>query len=723
GAAGLIKAVLAVERGELPPSLHFERPNPALGLPETPFYVVDRLTPWPDGGGPRRAGVSAFGIGGTNAHVVLEQAPPAEPSGPSRTAQLLVLSARTEAALENATDNLARHLREHPDQPLADTAFTLQTGRKVFRHRRTIVASSVEEAAALLESRDPKRVLSRLEEAKDRPVVFMFAGGGAQYPNMGLDLYRAEPVFREQVDLCLRLLEPHVDAGIDLRRYLFPEPEEAGEAALLLERTSIALPVLFAIEYAQAKLWMSWGVQPRAMIGHSLGEYVAACLAGVISLEDALATVALRGRLFETLPEGGMLAVPLPEGEVLELLAEAGMELSIAAVNSPSFCVVSGPSEAIARAREAFAGRGIDARRLHIAVAAHSSVVEPILREFAELVATLALSPPRIPYVSNVTGTWMTAADATDPGYWVRHLRQTVRFGDGVGELLAGDERIFLEVGPGQTLSTLVMQHPDRPAGQTALSSLRHPQDRQSDTGFLLQALGKLWLAGAAVDWEGFYSGERRRRLRLPTYPFERQRYWVEPQRFEEVQRRSTAGKQPDIADWFWVPSWRQASGPSLSMSPTEASWLLFLDRHGVGDLLAGRLREMGQRVATVSVGEAFARLGEDAWTVRPRERSDYDALLRDLGETPDGIAHLWCVGEGPAGLPPDDLGFYSLLALAQALSERPGPKPVRIEVVSTGVQPVTGEERIEPEKALILGLIKVGPQEIPGLACRSIDV
>ncbi len=305
---------------------------------------------------------------------------------------------------------------------------------------------------------------------------------------------------------------------------------------------------------------MSWGVQPQAMIGHSLGEYVAACLAGVMSLEDALAMVALRGRLFETLPEGGMLAVPLPEGEVLALLAEAGMELSIAAVNSPAFCVVSGPVEAIARARDAFDGRGIDARRLHIAVAAHSSMVEPILREFGDFVATLALSPPRIPYVSNVTGTWMTSADAADPGYWLRHLRQTVRFGDGVGELLAGEERIFLEVGPGQTLSTLVMQHPARPAGQTVLSSLRHPQDQQSDIGFLLQALGKLWLAGAAVDWTGFYSGERRRRLRLPTYPFERQRYWVEPRRFEDMKSRSTAGKQPDVADWFWVPSWRQAS-------------------------------------------------------------------------------------------------------------------------------------------------------------------
>jgi acyl transferase domain-containing protein len=403
-------------------------------------------------------------------------------------------------------------------------------------------------------------------------------------------------------------------------------------------------------------------------------------------------------------------------------------DLSIAAVNSPGFCVVSGAAAAIAAAREALAGRGIEARRLHIAVAAHSAEVEPLLREFGDFVATLALSPPRIPYISNVTGTWMTAADAADPGYWVRHLRQTVRFADGVGTLLAEGERIFLEVGPGQTLSTLVMQHPARPAGQTVLHSMRHPQDQQSDAVFQLQALGKLWLAGAAVDWDGFSAGESRRRLRLPTYPFERELYWVEPRRqgFEELERRAAGRKQPDIADWFWVPSWRQASAPRLDPNavPAAASWLLFRDREGLGAQLAERLRGLGQRVAVVMPGESFARIEGDAWTVRPRERTDYASLLGTLaaeGRSPDGVAHLWCVGEGPAGHSMEDLGFYSLLALAQALGERSAP--VRIEVLSTGVQPVTGEEQIEPEKALVLGLVKVVPQEMPNVSCRSIDI
>jgi len=682
GAAGLIKAVLAIERGELPPSLNFERPNPALNLPETPFYVVDRLTPWPDDVSPRRAGVSAFGIGGTNAHVVLEAAPVREPSGPSREAQLLVLSARTETALETATDNLAQALQE----PLADVAFTLQTGRKVFRHRRAVVASTAEEAAALLASRDPKRVLTRAEELSDRPVVFQFAGGGAQYPNMGLGLYRTEPVFREQVDLCLRLLAPHVEA--DLRRYLFPAPEEMEEAVRLLERTSIALPVLFTVEYAQARLWMSWGLRPQAMLGHSLGEYVAACLAGVMSLEDALAMVALRGRLFDTLPEGGMLAVPLPEAEVLQLLQELGMELSIAAVNGPAFCVVSGLAGTIAQAREAFEERGVDARRLRITAAGHSSVVEPILRDFGEFLATLSLSPPTIPYVSNVTGTWMTAADATDPSYWVRHLRQTVRFGDGAALLLAEGERIFLEVGPGQTLSTLVMQHPDRTPGQTVLNSMRHPQDQQSDVGFVLQVLGKLWLAGAAVDWDGFHAGERRRKLRLPTYPFERQRYWVEPRRqaFEDLQRKAALRKRPDVGDWLYVPSWRQSAPPRPAETPA-ASWLVFLDDHGIGEQLAEHLRGMGQQVTTAAV-------------------SDEPALP---GELPDCIVHLG--------------GFHSLLALGRALADRGVPRPLRIEVVTTGVQSVTGGEVIDPEKALVLGPVRVVPQEIPNVSCRAIDI
>ncbi|HEX6862096.1 MAG TPA: SDR family NAD(P)-dependent oxidoreductase, partial [Thermoanaerobaculia bacterium] len=557
-------------------------------------------------------------------------------------------------------------------------------------HRRAVVASTAEEAAALLASRDPKRVLTRAEEVSDRPVVFLFAGGGAQDPDMGLGLDRTEPVFREQVDLCLRLLEPHVKA--DLRRYLFPTPEEREEAARLLERTSIALPVLFTVEYAQARLWMSWGVRPQAMLGHSLGEYVAACLAGVMSLEDALAMVALRGRLFDTLPEGGMLAVPLPEEEVLRLLDELGMELSIAAVNGPAFCVVSGLSETIAQAREAFEERGVDARRLRIAAAGHSSVVEPILREFGDFLATLSLSPPGIPYVSNVTGAWMTEADALDPSYWVRHLRQTVRFGDGAAVLLGEGERIFLEVGPGQTLSTLVMQHPDRTPGQTVLNSMRHPQDQQSDVGFVLQVLGKLWLAGAAVDWDGFYAGERRRKLRLPTYPFERQRYWVEPRRqaFEDLQRKAALRKRPDVGDWLYVPSWRQSSPPIPAEAPA-ASWLLLLDRHGLGERLAESLRGMGQQVTTAHVSDL-------------------------PGEIPDCIVHLGCVDEG-------EDGFHSLLALARALADRGVTHPVRIEVVTTGVQSVTGTERIEPEKALVLGPVRVMPQEIENVSCRAIDV
>jgi acyl transferase domain-containing protein/acyl carrier protein len=640
--------------------------------------------------------VSSFGIGGTNAHVILEQAPAPPPSGPSRAAQLLALSARTETALEAATDNLVRHLRQHPDLPLADVAYTLHAGRKVFLHRRTVVAAGAEDAVAVLEARDPKRVLTHAQDAAGRSVVFMFAGGGTQYANMGLDLYRAEPVFREQVDLCLRLLEPHV--GADLRRYLFPAPEELEEASRRLERTTLALPAIFTVEYALARLWMSWGIRPQAMIGHSLGEYAAACLAGVMSLEDALAMVALRARLIDTLPAGAMLSVPLPEAEVAP---ELGEELAVAAVNSPAFCVVSGPAEAIARAREAWVARGVDARRLHIAAAGHSPVVEPILREFGDFVATLALSPPAIPYASNVTGTWMTAADATDPGYWVRHLRRTVRFADGLGELLAEGERIFLEVGPGRTLSTLVMQHPGRSAGQTALNSLRHPQDQQSDVVFLLQALGKLWLAGAAVDWEGFYAGERRQRLRLPTYPFERQYYWVEPrlQTFEDLQRRAALRKRPDVADWLYVPSWRQSPPPVLDGEPAVSSWLLFLDRHGLGDLLAARLREMGQRVEVVRPGEGY-----------------------DLGEVPDAIVHLGGVDDG-AATAEEDAGFYSLLDLARALAERGETKPVRLEVVTRGAQAVTGEERVEPEKALVLGPVRVIPQEMPHVACRAIDV
>ncbi len=528
GVAGLIKTVLALEHGEIPPSLHFERPNPRVDFAASPVYVNRELIPWPRGTEPRRAGVSSFGFGGTNAHVILESAPevPARPAAADRPWRLLVLSAKTEAALATATASLAEHFRRHPETDLGDAASTLLAGRRTFGHRRIAVCRDGADAASCLAGLDPARLLAAAgrEEPRDRPVAFLFPGQGAQHTGMGRGLYEDEPVFREAVDRCAERLTPEL--GLDLRRVLYPDGRDGAEreeAERRLARTRFTQPALFVVEYALARLWISWGVTPQAMIGHSIGEYVAACLSGVFSLEDALALVAARGRLIDDLPVGAMIAVSCSEAEARELL---GGRLALAAVNETERSVLAGPAAAIEELERTLAGRDIATRRLHTSHAFHSGMMEPAVAPFVERVRATRRSAPSIPFVSNLTGDWIRPEEATDPAYWGRHLRGTVRFAAGIGKLLEEPDRVLLEVGPGRTLTTLTAR---QAAGRPAIASLRHPREPGPDLAHLLTAAGRLWLAGHRLDAEKLFAGQERRRVPLPTYPFERHRYWIEP--------------------------------------------------------------------------------------------------------------------------------------------------------------------------------------------------
>ncbi|MEW5928253.1 MAG: amino acid adenylation domain-containing protein, partial [Gemmatimonadota bacterium] len=563
GIAGLIKAVLALRHGEIPPSLHFSEPNPRIGFAGSPFVVADALRPWNREGHPRRAGVSSFGLGGTNAHVVLEEAP-ARASVPSaRPWQLVVLSARTPTALEAATDRLAAHLRAHPEQDLADVAFTLQAGRRAWEHRRVLVCRGGEDAAAALEGRDPRRLLTSDSPDASRPVAFLFPGLGDQYAGMAAGLYATEPVFRETVDRCAEILRPRL--GTDLRDVLYPggaadSPDGAGatdlrrmlgrqgdsaDADSALARTALAHPAVFVTGYALARLWMARGVVPDALAGHSLGEYVAATVAGVFSEEDALALVAERARLVEELPEGAMLAVPLGAADVEPLLRDG---LALAASNAPGLSTVSGLTEAVAALEAELAGRGIAARRLPASHAFHSPAMQPVAERLAGLVASMQLQPPRIPFVSNVTGHWITAEEAADPAYWAEHLCRPVRFAEGMRELLAAPGRVLLEVGPGRTLGAFALHA--GAAEEAVLASLRHAYTRRSDAAFLAETLGRLWLAGVHVDWAAATADEPRLRVPLPTYPFERERCWVEPRRKRrQAPRRRGRSAGADVAD------------------------------------------------------------------------------------------------------------------------------------------------------------------------------
>ena len=544
GVASLIKTVLTLKHRFIPPSLNCSDPNPEINFPSTPFYVSTQPTEWQAGNLPRRAGVSSFGVGGTNAHVVLEEAPSQSSSEKVRSRHVLMLSAKTESALEQQTEKLLAHLKQ-ADLNLADVAFTLHVGRKAFEHRRILVCQDLDEAVQALKARTPQRVFSAVQPVREQAVAFLFPGQGAQYVNMGRELYQTEATFRQTVDRCSESLKPHL--GLDLRTVLYPDETQAEAASLQLQQTFITQPALFVVEYALATLWMDWGIHPQSMIGHSIGEYVAACLAGVFSLNDALMLVATRGRLMQNLPSGAMLAVSLTEQEVQPWLDQS---LSLAVVNGSAQCVVAGLIESIEAFQAQLTSKGIDCRRLRTSHAFHSAAMEPILQSFAAQVQQVSLQPPQIPYVSNLTGTWITAQEATDPYYWVKHLRQTVRFAEGITTLLQTPDGIALEVGPGRTLTTLIRHHSPT-ATSTLLTSLRHPREPQSDVEFLLTTLGKLWLAGALINWQGFYAAEQRHRLPLPTYPFERQRYWIDPpNKIAERTGRSTPiplGEAPAI--------------------------------------------------------------------------------------------------------------------------------------------------------------------------------
>ncbi|MEM7584769.1 MAG: SDR family NAD(P)-dependent oxidoreductase [Acidobacteriota bacterium] len=776
GVAGLIKSALTVQHGEIPPSLGFETPNPEIDFANGAVAVNTRLRPWPESLTPRRAAVSSFGIGGTNAHMILEQAPEPTPSGPSRPHQLLMLSAKTATALDAATDNLARHLEQQPEQHLADVAYTLQVGRASFEHRRFAVCSSHEDAAARLSEHDPDHVLEAVQSTADRPVAFMFPGLGDQYVGMSRELYHSETVFRSEIDRCAELLEPLI--LVDFRKLLYAEESEApaeattdlrrmlgrsrrGDSAAgkALHRTAIAHPMMFAVEYALAKQWMAWGIEPQAMIGYSLGEYVAACIAGVFSLPDALTLVARRAAMIEALPEGAMLAVPLGEDEVQRLL---GPEVSLAAINGPPLSVLSGSEAGIASVESRLLEEGVLCRRLETTHAFHSWMMAPLVEPLTQQVSSLQLERPRIPYLSNVTGTWITDEEATDPAYWSKILCQSVRFGAGLAELWQEPGRILLELGPGQALGSLALQHPGATSQEdpVVLSSLRSGFQSGSDVEFALRNLGLLWLAGKPIDWAGFYADEQRHRVPLPTYPFERREHWIEPAHgmtMSAVAPQTVAKRSPD--EWLYVPSWKRTPVPTAEPPDNERPWLVLGQGDGFGLDLPVQLMEAGRSITMAVAGERFERGADGRFTFRLDQPGDYDELLEaviELGGSPPVIVH--CLNatathetsssntlsssdgspsdgspsdgspkdRSPKDRSPNDrqaLGLYSLLYLVQALARHHLTDPVRLEVITSGLWAVHGHEPIVPELATLLGATTVVPQELPHVACRVIDV
>ncbi|MFD8339074.1 SDR family NAD(P)-dependent oxidoreductase [Streptomyces solisilvae] len=787
GVTGLIKIILSLREERIPPTLHYRSPNPEIDFATGPFRVAAEEVPWPrDEERPRIAGLNSLGMGGTNVHVVVQEPPPraARPEpGPRRRHHVLPISARSAAALDASCDRLAHHLDASPHLRLPDVAFTLQAGRRTFEHRRVVVVDSLSQAAAGLGAESTPTVpsLSRTETMLGRPVGFLLAGVGEHYPGMVAQLYRTEPAFRRWFDTCRELLgEAFPEDLVRLLAEPLPEarpPAEAdrlfrpGEATptahprqAVLNRTDIAQPAAFVAEYALARTLMEWGVHPTTMIGYSVGEYVAACLAGVLSLPDALRLVSYRARLIAMLPAGSMLAVALTE-EALAVgvpdLAERGLDV---AVTNGSQTVVAGPPDAVRATAELLWADTVANQILDTTHAFHSRMLEPAAEALSDWVADhITLNAPQIPYISNVTGDVATKELVTDPAYWSRHMCGTVRFGQGLAELLKDPALGFVEIGPGQSLGALLRAHPDceRERWSLVVPTLPAAAENRPDDIVFVEALGKLWLAGAEVDWAAYHGGTDGRedaaahvrpgRVPLPTYPFQRQEYWLEagrpgrsgtsgPRAEEPSDLLSALASLPGLPEerWLHLPMWRQT--PSRPAAAGSACWLVYSDT-GDGELvaeaLARRLAPLGGTVVRVRPGDRFAG-GPEGFTVRPGDGDDATALvsaLRSQGRLPQRVAHLWSLGAPPSGADdprrPADLaavaarrGLYSLAALARA-AEEVGMAGWTLDVVASGTQRVlrSDAERMRPECSTVLGACRLIPMEYPGTEARLIDV
>ncbi len=708
GVASLIKVVEMMRHQALVATLHYESPNPNIDFERSPFLVSATHQPWTSPG-PRRAGVSSLGVGGTNAHVILEEAPaPAAPAPAPRGQHPLVLSARSEPSAQALCHALADAL-DTGAVDLADAGYTLQTGRRSFAHQAVVVAGDAPTAAAALRARAGRRVAAQ-PTVKGR-VAFMFPGGGAQYPNMARALYDQEPVFARAVEEGIALVK--AQEGFDLFPLMFPDEGDEEAAAQGLLQATYALPALLCTELSYAALWRSWGLEPEKLIGHSLGEYACAQLAGVLRLEDALSVVALRGRLFDKLPAGAMWSVALSEAEVLARLLPG---LDLAAVNAPGLCLVSGPADQVDAFGAALSEADIDARKLPLDVAAHSRMLEPVLEEFGAALSTIRFSPPTgLRWVSNLTGRDITDEEATDPAYWVRHLRSTVRFCDGVQALCEQGIDTLVEVGPGHALSQLSRLSLDG-GGVRIISSGAHRKDELDAHAAMLSAYGEVTRA-VSLDPAAFW-GPGRRRVSLPTTPWEHQRHWVEPGRgfflFEDEEEGLR--RQADPGQWFYTSVYDEVE-PTAPRDPQGERWLWFAPDHVAGADIERALRARGVHVVRVTRGDAFAASG-DAATVRPGEAADHDALLA-WAEPVTQVVWGWSLDDdGPA---PERDVFLPLLAFGQALSLSALDDDLEVVALTRG--DLRGDAGPRPAAQLVEGPLCAMDKEIVGVRARRVDL
>jgi epothilone polyketide synthase D len=734
GVAGIMKVVLALQHGRIPKNLHFDEPSPHIAWSELPVKVASEEVEWPRTGMPRRAGVSSFGISGTNAHIVLEEAPVTKvaPAPPERSAQLVMLSAKSAKALDAQAERLRDHLEAHPEQGLGDIAFSLMTTRSPMEHRLAVAVASREGLRMALDAaaqgQTPPGMVRGTTASSRGKLAFLFTGQGAQVLGMGRALCAEWPAFRETFDRCVALFDRELDRP--LREVMWAELGSA-EAALL-DQTEFTQPALFAVEYALAALWRSWGVEPELVAGHSIGELVAACVAGVFSLEDAVRLVAARGRLMQALPAGGaMVSIAAPEAEVADAVTPHAAWVSIAAVNGPEQVVIAGAEEPVQTITAAFTARGVRTKALRVSHAFHSPLMQPMLEAFGRVAASVTYHPPSMALVSNLSGKLATDQVST-PGYWVRHVREAVRFEDGVKALHEAGSGTFLEVGPRPTLLGLI------PAclsdGQPELiASLRAGRDESAS---MLEALGGLWSGGRPVDGASLFPAGGRR-VSLPTYAWQRERYWIEQTTSAEPLLVRPAASGVQVAEvfhegWIWDVKWRRQERVT-SPGSTAGAWLVLSDRGGTGETLARLLRAQGTSCVRVVAGRTLQQIEPGLWEIDPGDPEGYRLLLREAfseGTPCRGVVHLFGLdAPRPDSMTAETLarsqilGSESALLLSQALLLADFPDAAQLWLVSRGAVATGGENGLSVAQAPMWGFGRTLQGEHPELGCTLVDL
>ncbi|AFY75730.1 polyketide synthase family protein [Pleurocapsa sp. PCC 7327] len=783
GIASLIKVVLQLQHREIAPHLHLKQLNPYISLEGTPFVIPSECQPWSCSGS-RLAGVSAFSFGGTNCHAILEEAPLQTPvsSEVDRPRHLLTLSAKSDRALVELARRYEDFLGYHPKVSLADVCFSANAGRSHFEYRLAVVTESPlqlrEQLGAFAAGKETSNLISdRVTKKKSPKMAFLFTGQGSQYVGMGRQLYETQPTFRAALDKCAEIVQPYLEKP--LLEVLYPQEGTFSP----IDETAYTQPALFALEYALAQLWQSWGIEPTVVMGHSVGEYVAATIAGVFSLEDGLKLIAYRGKLMQALPQTGtMVSVLADETTVREAIAPYTEKVAIAAINGAKSIVISGETEAIQQIVSGFASEGIKTKPLQVSHAFHSPLMEPMLAEFERVASEITYALPRIDIISNLTGKLATEEIAT-PQYWVAHVRQPVRFAASMEALAKQECEIFLEIGAKPTLLGMARTVLANPKSYLWLPSLRPGQE---DWQQLLESLAALYVRGAAVDWKGFERDYPRRRVALPTYPFQRQRYWVETARngrgqaesgsqenlqtpiinllhrgdaqqlaqhletAEElspeetkflpklleilVKQHQQQQKAAALPNWLYQVSWQPQPRQQTDISfPEAGSWLILAESSGVGQALANLLEERGQTCYLVHAADTYQGKEPGAWSLNPTNPTDFERLLQQIEATSQpplkGVIHLWSLEDSfaPELTAPQleqiqAIGCGSALHLVQALAKHYQQAVPRLWLVTRGAVPVDSSLPGVAQSCL-WGLGKVIALEQPQLWGGLIDL